>query len=141
MQAQVHTNACKFKDNCDGLKGHIFDSTGYDRANTFAKTLEQVANYAGQNYAHGVTMAKTVEKLMQPLVTMPTTPSGGGTDRCDPTNKHVCEREVNEAIPDKKDIDQLMQKLCALVMGQCTKAMMAQMEALHTMIFIAHQQG
>jgi len=119
----------KFEGSCIDLKGHFFDSTGYDCADRFTKTLEQISNYVGREYWHGGTMAKAVEKLTQPTMTMPSTPNGYGTDKVDPTDKYVWEQEVKEAIHDKKEIGKLVKKLYALVMGQCAEAMVAQMSA------------
>ena len=116
----------KFEGSCGDLKGHYFDTAGYDRADRFSKTLEQISNYVGREYRHGGLMSKCVEKLTQPQVTMPDAPKDYGTDKVDPTDKCVWELEVKEAIKDKKEVGELMQKLYALVIGQCTDDMLTQ---------------
>jgi len=120
----------KFEGSFDDLKGHIFDSEGYDQVNRFTKTLEQISNYVGRKYSHEGTMAIAVENLEQPKVMTPPPPDHYGNDaKCDKTAKHIWEQEIKEVILDKKEIGLLVAKLYALVIGQCTDTMVARITA------------
>ena len=37
----------KFNGSCEDLKGYIFDCSGFNQADLFRKTIEQVINYVG----------------------------------------------------------------------------------------------
>ena len=117
----------KFEGACEDLKGHVFDCSGYGQADQYVKTQEQIANYAGRTY--GGEIGKAVEYLLAPAVDMPTAPTGYGTDNVDPTEKYMWETEVREAIKEKKDLKKQIQKLYAVVIGQCTDSMIARVEA------------
>jgi len=109
----------KFEGNCVGLKGRVFDLSRFDQADRFTKTLKKICIYVGSEYAHGGTMAMTAEKLTPPVIAVPPTPSGCGTDQCSATDKCVWKLEAKEAIQDKKEVKMLVKKLHALVLGQC----------------------
>ena len=43
----------KFKGNCVGLEGHIFDCSDYKQADTYVHMHKQIAEYIGVEYKNG----------------------------------------------------------------------------------------
>jgi hypothetical protein len=74
-------------------------------------------------------MAKGVETLTSPKMTQPASPEHFGTDKCDATASYVWQAELKEFMRDKKEIAKQTQQLYALVIGQCTDALVARVEA------------
>lgn len=63
-----NSSRSKFQGNCDALKGHIFDCSGYGQADQFTKTLEMITNYVGREFSEGNTMSKAVGEMTPPVV-------------------------------------------------------------------------
>jgi len=74
-------------------------------------------------------MAKGVETLTSPTLTQPAPPANFGTDKCDATASYVWQAELKEFMRDKKEIAKQIQQLYALVIRQCTDALVARVEA------------
>ena len=119
----------KFEGACAELKGGTFDCTGYDQADVYVKTKEQLEIYVGANYSHGGTMANAIDKLAAPKVSEPPPPADYGTDRVDAAEKFKWEMKMKEIYRTQEDIKRLVQKLYSLVLGQCTDALVARIEA------------
>ena len=119
----------KFEVRCDELKGQIFDCSGYDQSDVFIETQEQIAIYVGRTYTNGGAVTKAVETLEIPKVQMQPAPEGYGTDQVDASDRYVWELEMKEFIRNKQMISNRIQKLYALVLGQCTDSMVARVDA------------
>jgi hypothetical protein len=119
----------KFEGACAELKGSTFDCTGYDQADVYVKTKEQLEIYVGANYSHGGTMANAIDKLRAPTVSEPSPPDNYGTDKVDAAEKFKWEMQMKEIYRTQEDIKRLVQKLYSLVLGQCTDALVARVEA------------
>lgn len=74
-------------------------------------------------------MAKGVETLTSPTLSQPKPPDNFGTDKCDAAESYVWQAELKEYMRDKKEIAKQIQQLYALVIGQCTDALVARVEA------------
>jgi hypothetical protein len=119
----------KFEGACAELKGSIFDCTGYDQADVYVKTKEQLEIYVGANYSHGGTMANAIDKLKAPTVSEPLPPANYGTDQVNAAEKFKWEMQMKEIYRTQEDIKRLVQKLYSLILGQCTDALIARIEA------------
>jgi hypothetical protein len=119
----------KFEGACAELKGSTFDCTGYDQADVYVKTKEQLEIYVGANYSHGGTMANAIDKLAAPTVSEPPPPANYGTDQVNAAEKFKWEMQMKEIYRTQEDIKRLVQKLYSLVLGQCTDALVARVEA------------
>jgi hypothetical protein len=119
----------KFEGACAELKGSVFDCSGYDQADVFVKTKEQLEIYVGANYSHGGAMANAIDTLVAPTITEPTPPVGYGTKVVDAAEKFKWEMKMKEIYRTQEDTKRLVQKLYSLVLGQCTDALVARIEA------------
>ena len=133
LQPTTKSTAPKFEGSCDELKGHVFDTVGQIQSDSFVKTQEQLAIYVGSRSSScGSMMAKAVETLKKPvIVTNPSPPTGCGTSAVDTAEKFLWEQEIKESIRDKKELENGVQQLHSLVIGQCSETMMARVDS-HT---------
>lgn len=124
----------KFEGSAEDLKGHIFDCSGHiDTANLFTKTKQKMEVCAGIQC--GGVMAAAVEKLVEPKVPATPDPPGHARGDADPwkavdtLDKHRWETKEKEAAKKESAPDTQNQKLCSVVIGQCTEAIIARIES------------
>ena len=67
----------KFEGRCDDLKGHIYDYSHAKRADQFAKTTKEMAEYVGRTYKHGGDIRLAVLNLGPPELPIPDNPPDG----------------------------------------------------------------
>ena len=120
----------KFEGACDELKGHIFDYSGYEQTYVFVKTLEQITIYVGRTYSNGGVLAKAIETLTQPVVTIPDPPANyGDPAKVDHAEKFMWEQKIKEAMRTEDVLVKNVQQIYAIGIGQYTDAMVARVEA------------
>lgn len=122
----------EFEGSTEELKGQVFNCTGRDMANLFAKTKQKLEVCAGTQC--GGAMAAAVQKLKEP--TVPATPDPAGHKRgdADPwkamaaSDGHRSEAKEKEAAKKVTVLDPQKQKLCSVIIGPCTEAILARIE-------------
>ena len=112
----------KFDGDCVELKGHIYDCSDAKQADLFVKTNTKLAEYVGKTYKYFPgDMQTLVKNLKMPVLTMPTDPAATATE----TEKRVWEKKCDSFAKREEALEQNIQRLHALVMGQCTENMCA----------------
>ncbi len=101
-----------------GLESHTFDIGHAKFAAKYQKMVEAIANHIQKDYKGGPDIAKALQDLSLPVISIPNYPTG--TDGVvDPGMEYLWKENVNEA---KRKIALLKEnKKCtyALVVGQC----------------------
>jgi hypothetical protein len=118
----------KFEGLCEGLKGHIYDCNSPKHVEHFKKMTEVITEYINHEYNHGsylcAAIVKEEDKPMQPKKPADLTSMATKTD------KEIWKQEVAIFIKTKAMIESHVCSLFSLVLGQCTDAMKAKLEAL-----------
>ena len=60
-----------FQGRCDGLKGHIYDSSTLKQAGIFSCTTREIAEYVGANYKEGSNVRMAIENMTLPILDLP----------------------------------------------------------------------
>ena len=130
MNKKYYPNATtnrNFQGACEELKGEIFDCSGYGQADQYVRTKNHLANYVGRTLGGAIRIA--VEKLVTPVITGPPPPTGYDTGNADPADKYIWETEIMGVSRQRAKVKEQIQQMYSIVLGQCTDAMIARIEA------------
>ena len=110
----------KFEGDCDELKGHIYDCSDAQKAIRFETTNIKLAEYVGNKFQDFPgDMQFVIKNLEMPKFTMPVDPPVGASE----TEKRIWEKKCDSYAKREEALEQNMQRLYTLVMGQCTEYM------------------
>ena len=111
-----------FDGDCIELRGYIFDCSDTKQADLFVKTSVKLSEYVGKTYKYFPGDIQTlVKNLEMPVLVMPTDPVANATE----TEKRIWEKKCDSYAKREEALEQNIQRLHALVMGQCTDNMRA----------------
>ena len=130
MNKKYYPNATtnrNFQGACEELKGEIFDCSGYGQADQYVRTKNHLANYVGRTLGGDIRIA--VEKLVTPVITGPPPPTGYDTGNADPADKYIWETEILAVSRQRAKVKEHIQQMYSIVLGQCSDAMIARIEA------------
>ena len=116
----------KFEGKCDDLKGHIYDCSDSRQADQFTKTTREIAEYVGRTYKYGGDARVTVENLEKATIRMPDDLPEGANK----TMERIWEKEVDEYVKRKCNLEENVKTIYSLVWGQCSDIMRQKLEAL-----------
>ena len=126
----------RFEGRSEDLKQAVFDvvDSKQKQAESYAKALREIAIFVGKEYKHGNDIANVVESLKIPDIDVdkPETPSVPiGSTKLDPTDEAIWKEEVKLFVQRKSSLSMNLKKLYALIWGQCSDGMRAEIEANH----------
>ena len=114
-----------FKEENATLVGFIFDSADSYWANSFETTIERISDYVTDKYNDGPYICLVVIKLENRALISPSDPIGESRSVL-----QIWEKEINLHVKWKRQLKFNIWKLYALVIGQCTKALKANLRSL-----------
>ena len=118
-QRQMPPRQPKFEGICGELRGHIYDCSDAKQADLFAKTSKEIAEYIGRTFKYGGDIRLTVENLKKPTIDKPDDPPTGATN----TDMKIWEKEIEDYVRRKNQLNENIKTLYSLVWGQCTDIM------------------
>ena len=119
----------KFEGDCEDLKGHIYDCSDSKKADLFVKTNKKLSEYVGKKFKEFPgDMQSLVKNLEMPTLVMPVDPE----DKATKSEIRVWEKKCDSYAKREEALEQNIQRLYALVKGQCTESMIAALKGLST---------
>ena len=115
----------KFEGRCDELKGFIYDCLDPRQADMYAKTMKEIAEYAGQTCKHGADICKAIESLERPRMAPPADPAADASA----TDRRIWEKKVDTYVKHENIYEQNIENMYSVILGQCTDAMRAKLES------------
>ena len=85
--------------------------------------MSAVADHVGSTYKSGGHIRTLIETLVKPVVTVADYPENGN-----PTEKKLWEKRVNIALKKEQQLEDNIENLFSVVLGQCTPTMKAKLE-------------
>ncbi|KAL7567822.1 hypothetical protein ACA910_000570 [Epithemia clementina (nom. ined.)] len=116
----------RFEGQCDGLKGHVFDLIEARTADLFKKTSKEIAAYVGREYKHGGDIQLTVENLVWPTLPQPAALGTAPTT----VETAIFNERIKKYAKRENQLEENIQTLWALVWGQSSDSVRAQIDAL-----------
>ena len=116
----------KFTGSNDELDGYIFDCTTHKQTDQFIETCEKIATYVGSNYANVMDIKRVVEEIRKPVLTP--VPGNIDTNTATALERRIWEKEVDNYVKRKAQLDMNIGKLFSLIWGQCSPAMQAEVK-------------
>ena len=115
-----------FKGANEELKGHIYDCSSYKQTEQFILTTKQIGLYVGRTYKNSQDIVRLIENLEEPTI-----PPIQDIDRTTATEfeKEVWQGRIKQYLRRLEQLEQNKATLYSLIMGQCTRAMEAHLQA------------
>lgn len=112
----------KFEGDCDDLKGYIFEYTGPDKADVFAKTCKKLQEYVGKTWFknHGSDIHVLVKTLQMPVIPQP---DEIDEDNATSTAKAIWKKKIDIFVAREEALEENNRALYALVLGQCSETL------------------
>ena len=114
-----------FVGETDELHGHIYDVNTSKQSELFTTTTKKIANYAGRTCREAKDISLAIEELKDPLFPRPVKQNTGDSD----VDNILLKEEVQLHVRRKSTYRQNQATMFAIVLGQCTDAMKAKLEA------------
>ena len=122
---RVGANSTRFQGACEELKEHVFDPNDIrGGSELFTKTTKAIAEYVAREYSSAGEFRNALPSLHLPSLNPPTRP-----DPDDPFLMEEWKIEYREHKKRLEDRRQNMQKIYALVLGQCSPTIRDRIEA------------
>ena len=115
----------KFVGRCDELKGFIYDCSDPQQADMYAKTMKEIAEYAGWTCKHGADICKAIESLERPTM-VPLADPAADTSA---TDQRIWEKKVDTYVKCENIYEQNIENMYSVILGQCMDAMHAKLES------------
>jgi hypothetical protein len=128
IKAPARVAQPKFTGDCDDLAEVIFDCQDSQQSGKFAATLDKLANYVGSKFRHGGDIRRVVKDIATVSLIAPAYPPDTATKG----ETKLWEIELSNFVKRRVELDDNMQKLYALVWGQCNPHMKSKLEAVDT---------
>jgi hypothetical protein len=104
-----------FEGDCDDLKGFIYDCSDLRQTDMFMKTNKKVAEYVDKKYKdYTCDMQALVKNLEMPKFVLPIDPPASASE----TEKRIWEKKCDSYAKREETLEQNLQQLFAIVMGQ-----------------------
>ena len=107
------------------LHGHIYDVNTSKQSELFTNTTKKIANYAGRTCREAKDISLAIEELEDPVFTRPKKQNTGDSD----VDSILLKEEMQLHVKRKSAYRQNQATMFAVVLGQCTDAMKAKLEA------------
>ena len=125
-QHNRHSNATKFKGETESLHGHIYDVGVYNQTELFTETTKKMASYTGQTYKEPQDIQRAIEEVKDIDILMPTK----RTNITITTLKAKLYKNDIEIWSKRESLyRQNKAAMYSVVLGQCTEAIKAKIEA------------
>jgi hypothetical protein len=124
----------KFVGRCEDLAGHNFDCLNAHGANMFIKSKQELAKYAGWNCKHSAEVRVAIENLEPAAVPRPEDPPDDVTQ----WDHRLWDKMVDAWIKASIQLEQDLQRMYSVAMGQCTDAWWAKLESQDGFQAISH---
>ena len=116
----------KFKGKTEELKGFIYDIGVENQADLFMKTTKEIAEYAGRLCKQSLDIKTAIETLSEATIPIP-------TDRGTPNttfNSLMLGKDLDIYVKRLDQYNQNKSEMYSKVLGQCTDALRAKLEAV-----------
>jgi hypothetical protein len=118
----------KFEGKCDDLKGHIYDCSSPRQVDLFAKTTKEIAEYVGRSYRYGTDVQRAIQEMALPILRKPVDPP----DQASKTDSAIWSNEVSTYVKRRAGMEEGLEKVFPLILGQCTDSMRSKLEGFDT---------
>ena len=117
----------KFKGKCEELAGHVYD-TGHPHGNQdlFINTTKEIAEYVAREYTHAGEFRLGMMNLELPPLTPPTPPQDANPGLA---AVEMYKLDLKEHHQKSRNREANMEKVYALVLGQCSRTIRDRLEA------------
>jgi hypothetical protein len=120
---QPHASRTKWKGATTAIESHVFDRSSAYSIDAYNKTMSALADHVGSTYKSGGHIRTLIETLVKPVVTVADYPDNGT-----PTEKKLWEKRVDIALKKEQQLEDNIENLFSVVLGQCTPTMKAKLE-------------
>ena len=113
------------------MKEHIFDCSDHRQADCFANTLKRISEYVGSEYKNGGDIRSSVvneTKFKVPVPTKPVPADALAKTPEEEIQEKLWEKRLNVVIKHEGTLDDNIQCLYSLVLGQCTDLMQTKLK-------------
>ena len=125
----------KFEGRCDELKGFIYDCSDARQADMYTRTTKEIAEYAGCTCKHSADIWKAIEVLKAPMIILPADPPANATAM----EVRIWEKKVDTFIKRESMLEQNLEAMYSVILGQCTDAMKAKLKSQDEYKWIANE--
>ena len=120
---QPHASRTKWKGVTAAIESHVFDCSSAYSIDTYNKTMSALADHVGSTYKISGLIRTLIEALIKPAVAVADYPENGTT-----TEKKLWEKRVDIALKKEQQLEDNIENLFSVVLGQCTPTMKAKLE-------------
>lgn len=121
----------KFEGKTEGLKGHIYDFGTPQQADIYTITTREIAEYAGRTMLYGNDISIAVDKLKMPTIEEPLEPPPiHPATTLSKGQEKIHEKKLVEYVKRILQLDENVNKVYAIVWGQCTEALREKLRGL-----------
>jgi hypothetical protein len=117
----------KFEGKCDDLKGHIYDCSNSRQVDIFAKTTKEFAEHVGRTYRYGTGVQRAIQQMAIPTIKKPEDPP----EKASKTDMAIWTNEVLTYVRRRAAMNEALEKVFPLILGQCTDSMRAKLEGFN----------
>ena len=103
----------------------IYDCSDAHQAKMDIKTTKEIAKYAGCTCKHSVDIRKAIKALEVPMIILPADPPANATAM----EVRIWEKKVDTFIKCELMLEQNLETMYSVILGQCTDAMRAKLES------------
>ena len=115
----------KFEGKTPELKGHIYDIGVENQADLFARTTKEIAEYAGRHCKQSLDIRTAIETLAEVLIPVPADRGTSNTT----FNSLMLGKDLDIYVKRVDVYNQNKAEMYSKVIGQCTDALRAKLEA------------
>ena len=122
----------KFQGQCEALKDYTFDCSDYKQADRYVNTVKRISEYVGSEYKNGGDIRSSIvneTKFKVPIPTAPNAPADPANPTIEETTKSkLYERRLDAVVKREGMLDDNIQRLYSLVLGQCTDLLQSKLK-------------
>jgi len=138
--------AAKFEGSCDESKGHTFDCSSANQADQCVHAIKALGKCCGSAHKFGGDTRSCIANECKTTVPMPLPPHrAAGCDPAKATPEEsmqdmIFKGEVDAYVKRKTLLEDNLQKLYALILGQCAKSLESRLKQQNNWETISHAQ-